>query len=296
MSFLIIGDIHGRVKTPISRKDNIEEVLTEKFKQIKKLIDKKNILAVVTTGDLLDKARVSNETLIFMRDLIHSLEIPFLTIVGNHDMIGNSIENHSVSSLALLEEITENLKVLDDVETFFTPDGEQVNFFANHYGCESYSIETLSGYNIIIAHDMITETEQMFDSTCYSDIQTNADLIICGHNHNKLEKAMIYNPGALLRLSAAKEDREREVEVGILSFAFESISIEPVFLEIGSVDDVFSISEIEDKQEMLSETMSKILDQKLGEISSIRDILNSVLGSIEYVEEDLEELKKYIEI
>ena len=159
---LIIGDIHFRLNNPISRKDNIQEAFEDKFNQIKSIIKESDIHYIITTGDIFDKAKVTNETLWFAHDLFSSLEIPIISIVGNHDMIGNSINNHKLSSLYLLQKLCKNLILLNDNPIFKIGD---TNIIGNNYGNDNFIIEDIDTTckNIILTHSMITEKVQMFD-------------------------------------------------------------------------------------------------------------------------------------
>lgn len=253
MKAVIIGDTHIRLREILSRDDNVEDVLRDKFKQIKELEPDFYII----TGDVFDGAKVPNEVLVFARELISGLGAKVYTIIGNHDMISNSIENHERSSLAILEEITENLEILKKPLTI-----KSTTIHPRHYGDNNFKVNSDSGKDILLMHSMITNTESMFDCIRASDIKTNVDLIISGHNHKKVvyvsDTYNVYNPGALLRLTKADEDRNRAIEVGVLDT--ETLIIKSVLLNIN--ENAFdSVSEDVRDREFLNEEFKDILEK-----------------------------------
>jgi len=290
---MIIGDIHGRVKNPISRTDDISDVLCDKFRQLKAIAVKEGVTAVISTGDLLDKARVTNEALLLMSSLISAMAVPFHVIVGNHDMIGNTMEGYELSSLNLLARITENLLVLDRP----TLVGSAM-LHPRHYGDNDYMLDMPKdancNSNIIICHAMISNSATMFDTILAADIETNADMVICGHNHNKVyyahDKKIVYNPGALLRLTAATEDRQRQVEIGILNTAKELV-LKRIELKIS---DTFVRTEESATAVKLSDDIVAALNATFEHIKSTSEIMADVLSQSNYSDDVVEKLKEYI--
>lgn len=267
MNILIIGDIHFRLNNPMSRKDDLKEVFEDKFNQIRNLIKEKDVKYVITTGDVFDKAKVTNETLWFAHDLIQSLKIPVISIVGNHDMIGNSINNHKLSSLYLLQKLCDNLIIEPNYLI------KDLNIIGNNYGNDNFIIDNInkSYKNIIVTHSMITENVQMFDTIKAEDIITNADLIITGHNHSKFHIGKVYNPGALIRLTTGKGDMDRVVEVGILDS--DTLNIEKIPLKITPYSDIFEVKEVVKKQEFIM----KELSESMSTITTTNEIIDFVI-------------------
>ena len=294
MKFLLIGDIHARSKTPHARQDNIQEVLANKFSQVEELALKHGVTAVITTGDLFDKARVSNETLLFTSECIAKLPCVIYSIIGNHDMIGNSNENYKLTSLHILEKITENLVLIPATGVRF----ENVVIYGNNYGNNNFILtgQKVKGVkDILVTHSMITESATMFDSISVQDVKTNYDFIITGHNHSKFLYKNIYNPGALLRLTAGKEDRERAVEVGLLTVDVD-ITLEKILLKISDVEETFDLEQIIKKEKILDAAMIDKLNSVVSNISTVQDVFNLVLKNKDYNKDVIELLKKYVDI
>ena len=293
---LIIGDIHFRTVSPISRKDNIEDVFKDKFKQISELAVKHEVDAILTTGDIFDKARVSNDTLLLAHELIESLPCDLFTNIGNHDMVGNSEANHRSSFLYILEKLCSNLQVIKNNGSRFV---EDVALHFNSYGNDTFDevvTKKDAEYNILLTHSMITETETMFDSINVKDVVTTVDFLIAGHNHSKFLHNNIYNPGALIRLTAAKEDREREVEVGLLTINKHKANLERIPLKISKTEDIFDLNNLKKRKKILNEKMVELLNASMNNITKVSDIISNVIKTSEYTDEELKELKKYIEV
>lgn len=286
MKALIIGDIHFRLNNPISRKDNIQEAFEDKFNQIKSIIKESDIHYIITTGDIFDKAKVTNETLWFAHDLFSSLEIPIISIVGNHDMIGNSINNHKLSSLYLLQKLCKNLILLNDNPILFKTGN--TNIIGNNYGNDNFIIDNIDTTckNIILTHSMITEKVQMFDAIKADEIVTNADLIITGHNHSKFHIGKVYNAGALIRLTTGKGDIDRQVEVGVLDL--DTLEIEKKLLKITDYKEIFEVKEIEKKREFIMKNLS----ESMSTITTTNEIIDLVIKEENPTNEIVEELKR----
>ena len=229
MNFLILGDLHFRVQSPINRKDNIEKVFRDKFKQVKKIIKKEKIEMVLCVGDILDKARVVNETLLLADELLSSLEIPIITCVGNHDLVSNTMNNYNVSSINILERLCGNLKI-EREKRFIEIDN--IRIYINNWGNDNFIVEDIDNnyVNIMLTHSMIVKAKGMFDSIGIDEVETNVDLLITGHNHCKFKTDNIYNPGSLVRLTTGAGDFDRQVEVGVLDT--NTMNIEQVLLDI----------------------------------------------------------------
>ena len=293
MKFLIVGDIHLRLNTPISRKDNIEDVFRDKFKQLRQIIIDNKIGAVLNSGDLLDKSFVGNETMMFAEEMINSLDVPFIMCLGNHCLKGNSVNNYKTSSISILQRLCDNLIIpVDDryIEL------EDVRIYLNHYGNDNFIIDDLdsSKKNIILTHSMIVDGETMFDSINLNNVDTNADLLITGHNHCKFHKGKVYNAGALVRLTSGKGDMDREIEVAILDS--KTLKFEKLLLNITKPEECFDVKEITKKQSLLNDFILQELNKTMSNITSTKDIVNLVIKETSPSIEVTDCLKSYMEV
>lgn len=299
MKILMIGDLHIRMTAPRSRIDNFKNTLQHKFNLLRNIVIDNDIELVLTTGDVFDRAKVTNETLLLARELISQLKVPVKTIIGNHDMISNSLENHERSSLAILDELTDNLEILDSCNRFPSLSNPDVLVIPKHYGEDNFTHDiTLDKFKMLVTHSMITEKETMFDSISVEEVAKNSnyDFVLTGHNHLKFyhenHGTVVYNPGALLRLTSKKEDREREVEVGI--FDTKTKKLERKLLGAAPMDLVFNIELEEEKEEVLSDKFLEFLESATGSVQDPITIAENIFKNKSYDEDVVKEVNSLL--
>lgn len=265
MKILIVGDVHFRVNSPISRVDDISEVFIEKFKQIAYICEKHHIDNVVITGDIFDKARPTIETMLLAEKCIKMLPEVW-TIVGNHDMIGNTMANFEITGLNVLKKLCNNLHFLSD-----RPELSIENLVGLNYGNNNFNVEYYKDM-ILVCHSMITDGTSMFESIDANNIETTAKFIIAGHNHNIICTDKVYNPGALIRLTSAKDDRERQVEVGILDT--NDLKLKRIRLAIKPMEEVFDISVVKQKEKIISQELIESLQKSIENVKTAAELLS----------------------
>lgn len=282
MRFLLIGDIHFRTNTPRSRNDDIVVAIKSKFAYIEQLISKEKADAVLCTGDIFDISKTTNESLLLAKEMFESLKIPVYSIIGNHDMIGNSIENHERSSLNILKMICSNFYILDNSTNLIVDD---VCITARHYGDHSYKvIPTNCDYNILISHTMVVDSPTMFESIHVSDVlkETDADFVLVGHNHKKFidagpnslhNKSCVYNPGALIRLSIAEGDYDRDIEVGLIDTETKVFNM----FNIPTNKNCFNLEEIEEREAILADAFVDSLNMSIEYIQPVENIVHRIM-------------------
>jgi len=291
--FINIGDPHIRLTAPRSRNDNIKEVFEDKFNQINELAKRENVDYILCNGDLFDRANCNVETLSFVEKLIKLLEFDVILSVGNHSLIGNTMNNFEKSMIYLLDRLCDNLIILRENNSLELDD---CILHFNHYGNDNFIIDDLneSKPNIIVSHSMIVKEKEFFTCISAEDIETNADLILNGHNHSYFQVGKVLNIGALVRLTTSKGDMDREVRVAILSVADKNIDIKEVKLNISDYKEVFDVKQVMKKKDILSEAMLGKLNDSIKQISSVKDILSIVMKDEVYDKEDLSLLQDYL--
>lgn len=267
MKFLLIGDIHFRNETPLSRKDDIEEVFKDKFKQLRQVIKKYQINYVLTVGDILDRSVSNVPTINLAEEMLSGLEIPIYSILGNHDLVGNVVNGYNKSSIFLLSKLCSNLNII--LEEYI--DLEDTRIYFNHYGNNNFIIKDKdnSKFNIVLTHSNIYDGDSMFDSINCRDLITNADFLFTGHIHSKFLYNSIYNAGSLVRLTRAEGDYNREVEVGILEVNDRVYSLKTHKLNISNHKDVFNAKDIVSVKRELNNKVCEVLNNELQSIDKI---------------------------
>lgn len=117
MKFCYITDVHFRESTPINRKDSdILNTLEKKFLNLKELCKKENVDFIVHGGDLGHNWDWKLSLLNRVDRIIKNLEIPFYSIIGNHDVPGKNILEYPNTGLAFLEKL-QSVKIFHPTKT-----------------------------------------------------------------------------------------------------------------------------------------------------------------------------------
>ncbi len=307
MKILIIGDIHFRIITPVSRLEvDMSNVFIDKFNEIKRIASRYKVDLIVCTGDVFHKARSSKETERLAEKCFRILkDYDIVSIVGNHDMIANTMTDIHLTSISLLEDLKSmsHFRVLPDGIAF---QDSSLHIKANHYGNNDFVVDKelkkIYENNIVVTHSMITQGYMPYKTTDTEDVETDFDLLISGHNHrtvyHKDDSKVIYNPGALIRLTSEDKDMIRQVEVGIWDVESKQLTRVPI-LCMNSHKDSFNMELIAERRKVMAnrdlseeasnylslEGMFKPVDEVLEMVymkrdtkDNIKNIVNNYIG------------------
>lgn len=301
LKLLVMGDFHESNQVPRSRIDDFHETKKELIQEINTLAKTHNCRAILQMGDFLDKnvlphavlmdivkrwkphapaqqlqklqnGEISVETFL---DAIKE-DIPLIGVVGNHELIGNSLNTLPKTSIYLLKEMgfmqlvdRQHPVIFKDEET-----GQTVAITGTHYhknmdmpGYESDYIvdEKLGDIHIHLVHGYGEVKATPWPHTLVSQFidQTQADVTICGHDHNasplvKSGERIFFNPGSPQKIKA--DEIGKKPQVALLTIAPEGVEVEFIPLKAGSnTEEIISRERIEEK---------KLQEQKLAEIKS----------------------------
>ena len=203
------------------------------------LAQKHSVAAIVCPGDLLDSPATGWGTVAELAEVLQGSPCPFLCINGNHDIYaGNPGSKYRtpygfLARLGIIQELGE--------EPFESGDGDiDVNITGHGFNIETDTelgkgqfnppqhIEAWAGASIHVVHSMLMDHSPGFDMRhiLISQVETTADVIVCGHLHTVFGSKYLYrrddgvlfiNPGALCRLSAHHAEIERPVQVALLT-------------------------------------------------------------------------------
>lgn len=266
--FTLIGDLHIRKQAPINRKDDFYNTLKEKLKEIVKVGYENQVDGFLIAGDFFDSPMpsmnvVSEIIRIFLNgsdisDLLYSSSttaedikkrtekmIPIITVAGNHDLYGNSINTLNRTMLGFLINLgivrlvsKENPFSLENKDFSCAITGTSYNSDIDSEDKSGYIVdEKLGDKHIHIVHGMLSDTDmgKIITHTRIKDIlNTKADFTFAGHEHNgfdliERDNKYFYNSGSITRLSI--EEVDRKVKIAKLEVSKEGFKLLPYYLK-----------------------------------------------------------------
>lgn len=293
MKFLFVGDLHIRGTNPRNRTDNYMEAIKQKLYETFNLAIKHDVKAILCPGDIFDRPEVSIGVLIDAMRIFRQCPVPFYTIPGNHDIYGYNLATFERSSLRLLEELVPKVQVVSNEEEPLL-----------HYGPVSISFEPYSskmdkdgygytsqrgldaGCHIHVAHGMLLDHTPPFDRfTLIQDVQTDADIILTGHDHtgfgvyHRADGKVFCNPGSLMRMAASVNEIERTIQVAIVDTVTRNIELVPLKCAKPGAE-VLDRSKIESdqKRQYAMEEFAALIQTGSGErvLLNIDDIVTTI--------------------
>lgn len=296
-----MGDFHESNHTPRSRIDDFHETKKALIQEINELARKHACRAILQLGDFLDKSVLPHAVLmdivkrwkphapaqqlqklqngeLSVESFLEAIkeDIPLIGVVGNHELIGNSLNTLPKTSIYLLKEMgfmqlvdRQNPVIFTDEET-----GQTVAITGSHYhknmdmpGYESDYIvdKKLGDVHIHLVHGYGEVKATPWPHTLVSQFidQTKADVTICGHDHNacpvvESNHRYFFNPGSPQKIKA--DEIGKRPQVALLTITSKGVEIEFIPLKTGSnTEEIISRERIEEK---------KLQEQKLAEIKS----------------------------
>jgi len=237
ISLVLVGDLHFSDKPMVSRIDNYEDTIFNKFSQIRDIAIKSKASAIVTTGDVFHVPyayKVPHKLVSRMVRTFLDLGCDFCGVAGNHDMVYGRVETLEHQPLAVLIESGAFKRV--DIDPVLYKSGDLcVKVSGISYGMGILDLEDRKkeknvDFMVSVIHDFCNpEGGNFFGSNVWSYkelAETDADYFLIGHDHSVkpdykvvncsgIEK-MFSQPGSLTRGSLTEDVAEREVFVDLL--------------------------------------------------------------------------------
>jgi exonuclease SbcD len=242
LKFVVVGDIHYRGSNPRSRIDDYPAAIRAKIEEITEIAEGIRAEAILCPGDLFDGPNLSYSTVGELYEILKLTKVPWYVIPGNHDEYAANPETLSRTPFGLLTKVK---AIIDPSKPFnfvcFDKYNVRTVFLTGQpYNTETdldpsqYSIPDLGGclvsdpgsINVFVhlVHGMAVNHSlpEMVRHTRIDQIQTDADVVITGHDHygygiRRYGKTLWINPGALCRVSASTAEMERPIQVAILT-------------------------------------------------------------------------------
>lgn len=204
-----IGDLHADSKGHSSRIDNIYDVLDMKLNSILDTCKKENVKYIFFEGDIFNRVSCTHEIVNFIGKKFIEFNlngIKLFTIVGNHDMLRNSLDGFSKSplytliSFNIIKHINLDNKVSINDNILITP--VDYTEYPEKADTENYNL------NILLAHMFYNVSELLSDKNHNISPENvrewGYDYIFLGHDHEdyktlKLNTSYIVRTGSVIR-------------------------------------------------------------------------------------------------
>ncbi|MGE4274086.1 MAG: exonuclease SbcCD subunit D [Desulfitobacterium sp.] len=233
--FIICGDLHFRSEKPRNRKDNFEEAMVQKLKEVFGLAYELSA-DVIIPGDIFDTANVSLKTIAELGSIISESGVQVLAISGNHDLPAGNKAALARTPFGLLEKLGIVWNIEDECFEIFNMGDLRIYVTGCGFDFQTDTPEGMKQFksddasdedelSIHVVHSMLLAASPSFPMrhTIIDQVETDADIIISGHYHEgfgihrRKDGKLFINPGALCRLSASEAEMKRTVQVALLT-------------------------------------------------------------------------------
>ncbi|KKN89676.1 hypothetical protein LCGC14_0235220 [marine sediment metagenome] len=279
MKILLWGDGHLRVRTPQGRTDeNFMETCLGKVQQILEICIVEKCDAMIQTGDFFDSpnpnGELVSEVIARLRWQKEELEkCRFFVIHGQHDLSYHTEASMRRSMLAILA--AAGVVIPLRVGNGWWDRGDKEHFSGSCFGQEILPVTLTSGntFEVLVAHVMVGDRplwpgHDLTGPKQFMRKHPGYDLYVLGDYHYpfsvQVGNIWAINPGAMLRLTRSKRDREHRPKVVI----FDTETREPrdIYLNVEPAESVFIEKDepMEQDEHRFDELVSKL--KETGEI------------------------------
>lgn len=221
--YYFVGDLHLHDVNPRSRIDNYSQAILDKLKDVFNKAKENDIKAIFFLGDIFHKpSGLSTRYLNNVIDTFQQSPCPCYTIIGNHDIPFNRVEDVDNTSLGILLKA----KVLKHLDKYEVAPG--ITIFGYDYNTDISFIEKPADckLGICLSHSY-GEDVSFGDSEGKAEYfkwskpnERPFDLYVLGHDHSNHDLIRIYDNrswlarfGALSRVTSATSDTQRDITI-----------------------------------------------------------------------------------
>lgn len=267
------GDLHLDNRTPDSRIDDIMVTAADKLKDILSKCIEKNVKYLFFEGDIVNRVQITHECVNMFGEIFLQFKeagIGLFTILGNHDILRNSLENidrspiQTLFTFGVLKHINLENRVIINKKVMITP----VDY--TEYPPKA---DESAKVNILLAHMFYNVSELMADekhnlSKSVVD-KLGYDAIFLGHDHEaypitKQGKSYIVRSGSLLRGTSHNYNFTRK----------------PGFVVLNDLDNIneSTIEKVEISHRRYEDIASSyVMNRKtMSSISGLQDVLSNL--------------------
>lgn len=332
MKILHLTDTHLTAKNPASRLDVFYESLLNKLSDVTEIIKQEQVDLVIHTGDLFHTSRIAFQVTGDLAQILRAWNVPILVVPGNHDLDGYNLSTINQTSLGLLARtgVVQLLTRQAPYEVMIDGlclriEGQEFDMNLDKGNPDDYRMRETKDLNILAAHGMLMEKPYFEEvpHTLIKDVDSNADIVLCGHYHPgfgciQQGKTFFYNPGSMSRVEISK----REPNLSLFSIIKEEGVLKSewvkslTFPSAKANEAIFDFSKHEEKKEQkqqllslketihqaISMTQGHPIDQLLDEMAKTEaldeDVVNKAKGYMDKAKQDdpslMQEVKGYV--
>lgn len=297
MKLLYFTDAHIRGNNPKSRKDNFNETLKEKFREIVEIINNEKIDFVLFGGDLFDRPDISPSVAKDFIEIMREMPQPIYSILGNHDIYGQNPTTANRTIIGILDTVG-ILKLLNHGDRIYlNKDGVTLQLTGSPYyydidvsrDREAYIVDKSEcDYAIHMVHGFLLDKPFVKDVpyTLIEDIceRTQADITLCGHYHTgfgvkHINDKYFINQGSLARISSTLSEIDRNPSCLIIELE-ESVKIQVYKLKSAPSGDEVLDRDLLRKEEFKSQKLNEFI-QQINSYGSFEFVnLNQIINEI----------------
>ena len=219
--FLLIGDLHLRSTSPEMRTDpDFQQLCLGKLEWILNTAERLECDAILQPGDFFDSPNPTSSLLIQTIGLLRSSNVPIITTVGNHDVVGKNTDLYKEQSpLGILEAAGvidvlvggDNVRIGDTIVSGYGY-GEKITHDFLHGKAKRHNPDIPE---IALVHASVGNSRQEaeYDVHELTITPTTADYVLFGDIHfgwelcvNTPKDVACFNPGAVIRLRSTEKD------------------------------------------------------------------------------------------
>ena len=248
--------------------------------------------AVLHTGDILERPDTGSGIVGDLVEILLSYEKPIVGIVGNHDSWGQNPK--SMRSTVL--NIVHKAKVIDFIgpgdKRFIEKDGICLRITGQPFHYEIDRRDPMLDYYVDkhdcdiavhMVHGMLVDKPFPWGPyTLLDRVQTEADIILCGHYHPGFEHVFhrkgtyFCNPGSIARTKVSDVDRRPrvaliEIDGSEIRFEFIPLKSAPEGSQVFNIDEVARAKERQERTRGWTERIRDIDDYRVSDPLGIID-------------------------
>lgn len=281
--YYFVGDLHLHDVNPRSRIDNYSVALLDKLKDIFIKAQANDVKAIFFLGDIFHKP--SGLSTRYLNNVISTFQLspcPCYTIIGNHDIPFNRVEDVDNTSLGILFK-SKALLHLDQYKI-----NDNIVIYGYDYNTDISYIEKPDNVKlgICLSHsygeDVSFGNEDRAEYFKWSKANSSPfDIYVLGHDHSAYDAKTLYESnsilfrlGALARVTSANSDAYREIKILELGINEDECTYNSKAVDVNYLPTVECFS-----QQSLDKQSGRV--DRIDYNSSLEDILSNLNFSIQ---------------